>query len=358
VSIKIQSVVGARPQFVKMAAFHRACMKKDIKHYILHTGQHYDANMSEVFFDELDIPKPDQNLGIGGGSHGENTGRMIEAIEAILLKEKPDWLVVFGDTDSTLAAAIAATKIHIPIAHIEAGLRSFNRTMPEEVNRVLTDHVSSLLFTGTLSANENLKNEGVPESCIHTCGDIMYDVAQYYKEKDNNTSILSELGLKPNQFVLATVHRAENTSTKEKMEAIVEIFSMIEAQVVLPLHPRTAKSMKDFQLSFPENLKIIQPIGYLDMLELESHAEMILTDSGGVQKEAYFHKKPCITLREETEWVELVHAGVNFIVGLDIDRVQAAVSQIKASELDFSQNLYGDGFSADRMVDRIIKESK
>lgn len=356
-SKKILSVVGARPQFIKMAAFHRATLNHDINHYIVHTGQHYDANMSNIFFEEMNIPKAHQNLGIGGGTHGENTGRMIEKLEKVLTRQAPDWLVVFGDTDSTLAASIAATKIQIPIAHVEAGLRSFNRSMPEEVNRVLTDHVSDLLFTATDSANENLKKEGIPDFRVHTCGDIMFDVALFYKNKKNTNSILSQLSLRPNEYILATVHRAENTSSMLQMQSVVEALSILGQPTILPLHPRTAYSMKQYGLGFSENVKVIEPVGYLDMLALEANAKFIVTDSGGVQKEAYFHEKPCITLRNETEWVELVDAKVNFIVGLDIEQIHAALKKISNSTFDFSAPFYGNGDSADKMVEILLSNT-
>ena len=347
--MKILTVLGARPQFIKAAAVSRALVysanHSRLAQVLIHTGQHFDASMSQVFFDELGIPRPDYNLGIGGGSHGQNTGRMIEAIEAVLVAERPDWVLVYGDTDSTLAGTLAATKLHIPVAHVEAGLRSHNRRMPEEINRVLTDHAAALLFAPTRAAIKNLRKEGFgnivkDEKSLSHCqqpggkvqlpivvnvGDVMYDATLFFGAKaERHSQIIQNLGLTPKDYVLATMHRAENTDDLDRMSTILDALRKISNQikVVLPLHPRTRKRLEIHGLSlkhqslFPESrrssrLICIDPLGYLDMLMLEKKAAVIVTDSGGVQKEAYFHSVPCVTMREETEWVELVEMGWN-----------------------------------------------
>nr|VFK39505.1 MAG: UDP-GlcNAc3NAcA epimerase [Candidatus Kentron sp. SD]VFK44542.1 MAG: UDP-GlcNAc3NAcA epimerase [Candidatus Kentron sp. SD] len=310
--MKITSIIGARPQFIKAAVVSRAFAIQGLTEIILHTGQHFDSNMSDVFFDELEIARPAYHLGIGGGSHGQNTGRMIEAIEGVLLNECPDWVLVYGDTDSTLAGALAAAKLHIPVAHVEAGLRSFNRRMPEEINRVLTDHAASLLFAPTSSAVQHLTNEGISGGIVKQVGDVMYDAALFYSAKAETMSdVLVRLGLARKSYILATIHRAENTDDKERLTAILDGFSSLPQTVVLPLHPRTRARMEAFGLQFPANVLTIDPVGYLDMVMLEKHASLIATDSGGVQKEAFFHRTPCVTLREETEWIELVASGWN-----------------------------------------------
>jgi len=313
--MKVVTVVGARPQFIKAAAVSRALGTKSIKEVLLHTGQHFDSNMSDVFFEELEIPRPEYHLGIGGGSHGQNTGRMIESIESVLLEERPDWVLVYGDTDSTLAGTLAAAKLHIPVAHVEAGLRSFNRRMPEEINRVLTDHASSLLFAPTETAVRHLANEGIAGETVLQVGDVMYDAALYYGAKAETTSkVLPQLGLASKNYVLATIHRAENTDDRQRLAAIFEGFAIYGKEVVMPLHPRTKARLASLTLPVPTNVKLIDPLGYLDMVMLEKHASLIATDSGGVQKEAFFYQVPCVTLRDETEWVELVEAGWNKLV--------------------------------------------
>jgi UDP-GlcNAc3NAcA epimerase len=316
--VKVVTVIGARPQFIKAAAVSRI-LRKECEEILVHTGQHYDANLSDVFFEELEIPKPDYNLGVGSGSHGAQTGRMLEAIEQVLLKEKPDWVLVYGDTNSTLAGALAAVKLHIPVAHVEAGLRSFNRRMPEEINRVLTDHAADLLFAPTKTAVENLKNEGIPSNKIYLVGDVMYDAALFYGAKAEQKSvILKKLELDSGKYILATVHRAENTDDPARLKAIFEGLIKVsrEVPVVLPLHPRTAKALDKINLfdKVKKKIKIIKPVGYLDMVMLEKNARLIVTDSGGVQKEAFFYRVPCVTLRDETEWVELVDLGWNKVV--------------------------------------------
>jgi len=311
--MKVVSVVGARPQFIKAAVVSRTLREAGLLEVLVHTGQHYDPGLSEVFFRELDIPFPDYHLGIGGGTHGENTGRMIEAIERVLLEERPDWVLVYGDTDSTLAGAIAAVKLHIPVAHVEAGLRSFNRRMPEEINRVLTDHASDLLFAPSETAVRNLLREGIDEDRIKLVGDVMYDAALYYVAKaERESRILDRLGLKPKEYLLATVHRAENTDDPERLGAILEALVRLhkEIPVVFPVHPRTQKRARAFGLEkYLKQVLAVEPVGFLDMIMLEKYARLILTDSGGVQKEAYFYRVPCVIVREETEWIELVEIG-------------------------------------------------
>lgn len=315
--MRIVSIIGARPQFIKAAAVSRVLRATPgVQEVLVHTGQHYDENMSEVFFRELEIPEPDYNLGIGSGTHGAQTGRILEAIEEVLLKEKPDWVLVYGDTNSTLAGALAAVKLHIPIAHVEAGLRSFNRKMPEEINRVLTDHAADLLFAPTEKAVENLRREGIPDERIHLVGDVMYDAALFYGEKARRESrILERLKLKSKEYILATVHRAENTDDPERLKTIIKGLCEVtkEVPIILPLHPRTRKALETYGLieEARANIKLIEPIGYLDMVMLEQNALLIATDSGGVQKEAFYYRVPCVTLRTETEWVELVDAGWN-----------------------------------------------
>jgi len=310
---RILTVVGARPQFVKAAAVSRAMARRSwLSEVMLHTGQHFDANMSDIFFKELGIPAPDHHLGIARGSHGEMTGRMLGAIEAILIEEKPDWVLVYGDTNSTLAGALAAAKLHIPVAHVEAGLRSFNRRMPEEINRVLTDHVSARLYCPTRAALKNLADEGVHDGVVHV-GDVMYDAAVDARGRARSCSdILARQGLEPGRYSLATVHRAENTDDAASLGAVIGHLKEVAADraVVLPLHPRTAQACARFGLSL-DGLEVIEPVGYLDMSALLDGCVDVHTDSGGVQKEAYFHGKPCVTLRSETEWVETVEAGWN-----------------------------------------------
>ena len=315
--MRIVSIVGARPQFVKAAVVSRALAASGFAtEQMVHTGQHFDTNMSQVFFGELGIPEPAFNLGVGGGSHGQNTGRMIEAIERVLLDLRPDWVLVYGDTDSTLAGTLAAVKLHLPVAHVEAGLRSFNRRMPEEINRVLTDHASTLLLVPTATAVANLAAEGINGAKVRVVGDVMYDAALVYgREADRNTGLLPGLGVEAGRYVLATIHRPSNTDRREHLEGILEAFARSRLPVVWPVHPRTRQRIATFGLAIPPNLRAIEPVGYLDMVLLEKRAALIATDSGGVQKEAFFHRVPCLTVREETEWVELVELGVNRLVG-------------------------------------------
>src|SRR5687767_11661717 len=317
--MKIATIIGARPQFVKAAAFSRIVAgRADMEEILIHTGQHYDFNMSEVFFQQLNIPPPRYNLGVGSGHHGAQTGKMLEMIEAAFQKEKPNVVLVYGDTNSTLAGALAAAKLHIPVAHVEAGLRSFNRRMPEEINRVLTDHASSALFAPTQAAVEHLAAEGVPADRVHLVGDVMYDAAlAYARVAEAQSAILRSLGLAAGRYALATIHRAENTDDPRRLQQICRGLAETAAAmpVVFPVHPRTRAALKraDIALADRPGLTLCDPVGYLDMTMLEKSAALIVTDSGGVQKEAYFHGVPCITVREETEWTELVDLGWNRI---------------------------------------------
>lgn len=310
--MKLVSVVGARPQFIKAAAVSRALAAAGIPEVMIHTGQHFDPGMSDVFFDELGIPQSAYNLGISGGGHGAMTGQMLEKIEAVLLSEQPDWMLVYGDTNSTLAGALAAAKLHIPVAHVEAGLRSFNRRMPEEINRVMTDHLSALLFVPTRSATVNLTAEGITRG-VHHVGDVMFDAALDARARAATVSTIRQrLGLSEGGYHVATVHRAENTDTPEALTAVLQYLKAMAADlpVVLPLHPRTRQAAERFGLDF-EDLTLCEPLGYLDMTWLVAGACSVLTDSGGLQKEAYFHRRPCVTLRSETEWVETIEQGWN-----------------------------------------------
>lgn len=356
--MKIITVIGARPQFIKAAVVSNAFKERGMQELILHTGQHFDSNMSDVFFDELGIPKPAFNLGIGGGTHGHNTGRMIEGIEKVLMQEKPDWLLVYGDTDSTLAGALAAVKLHIPVAHVEAGLRSFNRRMPEEINRILTDHAASLLFAPTLTAVQHLADEGITGDKVINAGDVMFDAALFYGQKaDSHSRILQTLSLQPKQYVLATIHRAENTDDPIRLTAIIEGMAAVDKTIVLPVHPRTRARMQSANLTLPKNVLAIDPVGYLDMVMLEKHASLIVTDSGGVQKEAFFYQVPCVTLRDETEWVELVTSGWNKVV--PPHSAKKVAEAINATYLPGeSVQPYGDGHAAERIVDVLGQHSK
>ena len=352
--MKIVTIVGARPQFIKAAPVSREIRKKHTE-ILVHTGQHYDHNMSEVFFNELNIPKPDYNLEIGSSSHGKQTGEMLSKIEEILLKEKPDYVLVYGDTNSTLAGALAAVKLHIPVAHVEAGLRSFNRKMPEEINRVITDHVSKLLFAPTDTAVINLKNEGITEG-IYNIGDVMYDATLYNLQiAEQKSTILEKLDLKGKEYLLATVHRAENTDNRENLENILKAFKQSDKTVIFPVHPRTVKKINDLGLGnllkSADNIKTIEPVGYLDMIILEKNAHKIVTDSGGVQKEAYFMNIPCITMRTETEWVETVNSGWNTIVNTDIDKILYAVNEQNTPQNH--PDFYGDGKASSKIAEII-----
>lgn len=312
--MKIITVLGARPQFIKASAVSRVLRDmQGVEEILVHTGQHFDANMSDVFFEELGIESPRYHLGIHGGLHGAMTGRMLSGIEETLVKEKPDRVMVYGDTNSTLAGALAAAKLHIPVSHVEAGLRSFNRRMPEEINRVLADQLSDQLFASTETAARNLVNEGVDKGRIFEVGDVMYDAALMFSEiASTRKNILGEIGVDAGNYVLATLHRAENTDDPVRLKNLVDALETVaeKTPVILPLHPRTNEKLKQAGLSF-NRVKILPPLGYLDMVRLESQASLIATDSGGVQKEAFFYRVPCVTLRDETEWVELIELGWN-----------------------------------------------
>lgn len=351
--MKVVTIVGARPQFIKAGRLSAALDSAGVGETLVHTGQHFDHNMSEVFFEQLRIKRPDVNLGIGGGMHGQMTGRQLAAIEEVLLERKPDWVVVFGDTNSTLAGALAAAKLHIPIAHVEAGLRSFNRRMPEEINRVVADHVSDTLFSPTRIATRNLEREGFEPGKICQVGDIMLDATLHYKSMASAPEGVSTQALS-NGFVLSTIHRAENTDDPDRLANILRGLSSSPLPIVLPLHPRTKKSMDEQGISFPDNFVVIPPVGYLEMNWLEANASAIATDSGGVQKEAFFHGKFCVTLRDETEWVELVERGVNKLVGADA-RLIADALQAKC-DVEFTTELYGDGTCASQIVQRLLEE--
>ncbi len=341
---KIVTVIGARPQFIKAAPVSKAISDTEgLVEYLVHTGQHFDDNMSQVFFNQMGIPKPDKQLNIHSMSHGAMTGRMTEEIEKILIKEQPDWVMVYGDTNSTLAGALAAIKLHIPVAHVEAGLRSFNMEMPEEINRILTDRISRLLFCPTLTAEENLKKEGFDHFPCHvfTTGDVMYDAALFFRGKATAPRGVSI----PRHFVLATVHRQENTDTPENLHNIIAALNEISSQipVVFPVHPRTAKILEKNPGMLSENVVTTSPLGYLEIIYLLEHCRMVLTDSGGLQKEAYIFQKPCITLRKETEWTELVELGCNMLAGSDIRRIRAAFSHFMVHKVKFTEGLYGKG---------------
>jgi UDP-GlcNAc3NAcA epimerase len=353
---KIITVVGARPQFIKAATVSRQFQLLGIEEKLIHTGQHFDANMSEVFFEEMEIPKPAYQLDIHGLKHGAMTGRMLEGIEEILIQEKPDGVLVYGDTNSTLAGALAASKLHIPVIHVEAGLRSFNMGMPEEINRILTDRISTLLFCPTDTAVENLKREGFEsmQVKIFKTGDVMQDAAIYYAAKaEQKSDILKKIGLP--EFVLATIHRQENTDSPRKLRDIIAGLNEINRQVpvLVPIHPRTRNILT--QMNIRPEFTLIDPIGYFDMIMLLKNCELVITDSGGVQKEAFFFAKHCITLREQTEWVELVENGFNLLVGCDSVKLKEAFDFLKIKKSDFSIDLYGRGQAAQLIAAQIQK---
>lgn len=350
--MKILTVVGARPQFIKAAALSKA-IKDDngIEEILLHTGQHFDENMSDIFFREMQIPRPGYQLSIHGLNHGAMTGRMLEGIEEVILKEHPDILLVYGDTNSTLAGALAARKLHVKVAHVEAGLRSFNMRMPEEVNRILTDRISDFLFCPTESAMNNLKKEGFDhfDCIVENTGDIMYDsmllFSKYSEEFAENAKNLIS-----GPFSLCTIHRAENTDDLNRLGSIINALNLIaeSEKIILPLHPRTKQKLD--QLTLHRNIIITEPLGYFDMLYLLKHCRLVLTDSGGLQKEAFFNRKYCITLRDETEWVELVENNCNQIVGADTERIMDAFKQLSSKAFNQSKQFYGDGHSARKII--------
>ena len=376
--MKIVTVIGARPQIIKAAALSRAIKMhyaNEIQEVIVHTGQHYDDNMSQVFFDELGIPSPDYNLHVGSASHGVQTARMTEGIEDILIKEQPDFIVLYGDTNSTLAGAVAAAKIHVPIAHVEAGLRSFNKSMPEEINRIVCDHCSTLLFSPTQAGVENLKREGFPidneppytidNPKVYHCGDIMYDNSLHFAEvAETKTNIIRQLGLENTPFILATVHRNANTDEPTRLHAIFSALIELskESLIVLPLHPRTYKLLKtnlvkekQEQLFNSSNIKIIPPVSFLEMIALERHTRLVMTDSGGVQKEAYFFKKPSIILRPETEWVEIVQTGNAILADADEGRILAACRHFKSHPHTDFPAIFGNGQASVFILEQLLK---
>jgi UDP-GlcNAc3NAcA epimerase len=356
--MKIITILGARPQFIKASALSREFKKHHgIEEIIVHTGQHFDANMSEIFFREMQIPEPKYNLNIHSLSHGAMTGQMLMDTEKVLIDEKPDFVLVYGDTNSTLAGALAAQKLHIKVIHVEAGLRCYNMQMPEEVNRILTDRISSLLFCPTQQAVNNLRDEGFDKfDCnIFLSGDVMLDNAFYFAGNTSNQSgLISELLPDSKKYLLCTIHRAENTDNPENLNQIIRALNKLnkDIQVVVPLHPRTRKIMEGNKLVI--DFKCIEPVGYLDMLNLIKHSQLVLTDSGGLQKEAYFFKKYCVTMRDQTEWVELTQNGVNILTGADPTKIVEAVKFFESKEFPVVNNLYGNGFASAEIYKAII----
>ncbi|WP_212644810.1 UDP-N-acetylglucosamine 2-epimerase (non-hydrolyzing) [Delftia sp. PE138] len=360
--MKILTVIGARPQMVKAAVVSHAFAARqasgvNVREMIVHTGQHFDKNMSDVFFDEMGIPKPDRMLALGGLSHGAMTGRMIEQIESVLQHERPDWVLVYGDTNSTMAGALAAVKLHIPVAHVEAGLRSWNRAMPEEINRVVTDHVSSLLFAPTDSAVNNLLSEGIIGEKVVRTGDVMLDASLFYAKKSAGRPL--PVGVGDGRFALVTIHRAENTDEPRRLAAIVAAMEAVAADLhlVFPLHPRTRGALERNGLleRLARAATLLDPLGYLDMTRLEDACSLVITDSGGVQKEAYFFGKPCVTLRTETEWTELVDIGANNLVAPDDEKsIVEAIRMGIELRVDAKNQLYGNGHAAEQIVDHLL----
>jgi UDP-GlcNAc3NAcA epimerase len=349
--IKIVTIIGARPQFIKAATLSRVVMgRDDIKEIIIHTGQHYDINMSQIFFEELDIPAPDINLEVGSGSHGTQTAKMLEGIEQALISDPPDWVLVYGDTNSTLAGALAAAKLNIPVAHVEAGLRSFNRTMPEEINRITTDHISKILFAPTNNAMDLLAKEGLSDRAVLS-GDVMFDSIMHYKVIAGQRYSVSQLtDVDPGKYYLATIHRQENTDNYKNLQSIFLAFSELDMPVIVPLHPRTLKMMEE--VSYRSNVRIISPVGYLEMITLLDNCYKVLTDSGGLQKEAFFLKKPCVTLREETEWIETLEDGWNFIAGADKQKI---LDKIILPQTGIQKSFFGNGKAAEKIVEYMVQ---
>jgi UDP-GlcNAc3NAcA epimerase len=353
---KILTLVGARPQFIKAAAVSRL-LRKQFREVLVHTGQHYDENMSDVFFNELGIPAPDYHLGVGSGTHARQTGEMMIGIERVALDEKPDMMLIYGDTNSTLAGALVASKLSIPLGHVEAGLRSFNRSMPEEINRVLADRCSDVLFCPTEQAVKNLRTEGITAG-VHQTGDVMVDAMLWFAQSAEQSDILERLGVSPGRYLLATVHRAASTDIIENLTGIVDAFLQIEEELIWPVHPRTQKQLESFglweRIRKNRHIHAMDPIGYLDMIRLEKHARLILTDSGGVQKEAFFFNVPCITLREETEWVETVESGWN---RLDGTRSLDIIRDVKTFSPPVKKSFpYGNGSAGTAIVEIIQKK--
>jgi len=359
--MRLCTVVGARPQFIKAATVSRIIAAQTaVQEIIIHTGQHYDDNMSKQFFDELNIPTPNYQLNTGSGLHGQQTGQMLAKIEEVLLQEKPDWLLVYGDTNSTLAGALAAAKLHIPVAHVEAGLRSFNRKMPEEINRIMADHVSTILFPPTENGHRQLLKEGISNAQIYNVGDVMYDATLYYNKRNTTReTLVDRLNIKSKPYALVTIHRAENTDSHTRLihifDALIELSN--EMAIILPLHPRTLAIASKLELlpRLEQHIQIIEPVGYLDMLALEQHASCIITDSGGVQKEAYFNRVPCITLRDETEWVELISNGWNQLCSPNTPFSLLNVIKAGSFEKKPDVTLFGDGDAARKIV-KILSE--
>lgn len=371
--ISILTIVGARPQFIKAAAVSRAIREHfsaEVREYILHTGQHYDENMSDVFFRQMQIPRPDFRLNVGSGSHGLQTGEMMRQVEEILLTHKMDALLVYGDTNSTLAGALAASKLHIPVIHIEAGLRSFNKSMPEEINRICSDHVSTFLFPPTQVAVDNLKREGFrydaakPVSYdnpwVENVGDVMYDNSLHFAEiAEAESTVTAQHGVDGKPFVLCTIHRDFNTDQHERLERIFSGLNRITQRsgipILLPCHPRTAKKLADLQNKPAEGIRILEPVSFFDMIKLEKHAAQIITDSGGVQKEAYFFQTPCLVMRPETEWVEIIGTGNGALVDADPDRMEEAFERFSQRTNRQYPELYGDGKAAERIIRRVLE---
>lgn len=355
--MKILTIVGARPQFIKAAAVSRAIksLKGKVEEVIVHTGQHFDSNMSDIFFTEMDIPIPKYNLDIHGVGHGAMTGRMLEGVEEIILKENPDWVLIYGDTNSTLAGALAASKLHVKVAHVEAGLRSFNMKMPEEINRIVADRISNVLLCPTLTAVSNLEKEGYKNFPIkiEMTGDVMLDAARFYEVQAKSKATIANKVTYP-KFALSTIHRAENTDDMSRLKEIALALNELHKSipVVLPLHPRTRKKLEDHGVKL--DVHLLEPVGYFDMISLLSRCEIVLTDSGGVQKEAYFFEKPCVTFRDETEWVELVEVGANKIVGANKTSILNAANSFLHKKPSFSQNLYGNGDAAKKIIDVLL----
>jgi len=357
--MKIVTIIGARPQFIKAAVLSRTISEHNknnsintVQEIIVHTGQHYDANMSDIFFNEMKIPHPDYNLEVKGATHGAMTGQMLEKIETVLQKENPDYVLVYGDTNSTLAGALAAKKLHIKLAHVEAGLRSFNMQMPEEINRILTDRISDILFCPTLQAVQNLNKEGFQNFNVRVeqSGDVMYDAALYYKQFSRKPD---SFHVSNNGYVLGTIHRAENTDDPQRLGAIVSALNRIskKIKIILPVHPRTRKILQR------ENIKpefdLVDPVGYLEMVYLLENCTAVMTDSGGLQKEAYFFQKPCITLRDETEWVELLENGVNFLAGADTEKIISLFEFVTNQKIQYPEALYGDGAAGSFILEKL-----
>lgn len=348
--MKVVSIVGARPEFIQAAPVSRALRASGHKEILVHTGQHYDYLMSEVFFRELGLSNPDYNLEVGSGSPGVQTGEMLARLDRVLVEEKPDWVLVRGDTNSTLSGALAAAKLHLPLAHIEAGLRSFNKRMPEEINRVVTDHVSDVLFCPTENAVNNLQQEGI-KAAVYQVGDVMYDAVVYNENlAQRHSKILEKMNLQPKTYLVATIHRAENTDIEDNLSEILSALCELDEQVIFPVHPRTQQAAERLRYPISAHVRCIHPLSCLDMLILVQNARLVLTDSGGLQKEAFFLGTPCVTLREETEWVETVQVGWNTLVGAKRDQIIWAAKHFQPS-VNYPSDLYGDSKASEKIVE-------